>query len=154
MSLIRSMLSLLVVALLASLVAACGSDDASSSDSGDSGDSRDARPAETTPAEDVEPGSPEAAGEKNGGASFAITPALSRCMAKAGFVQDEQPTTGGLVSWTHPGGALVVIAPSSEDALALAGSVGTADAPANVEGARVSTGAPALTSAAAACIEA
>lgn len=147
MSPIRSFVFSLAVLLLASFVTACGSGD---SESSRSDDARDAG----TDTTEVEPGSEEAVEAKTGVASIAITPELTACMTKAGYTQDLPAATGSVASWTHPDGARVVIAPSSDVALTVAGEIGTADAPANVDGQRVSTGSPALTGAAAACLDA
>jgi hypothetical protein len=151
MSPIRSLLPFLTIIVLALLVAACGSDETSSNDSEDA---RDAGPAATEPEPDAEPGSEAAVEAKTGAASLAITPELTACMTKAGFTQDSPAAAGGVASWTHPDGARIVVAPSSEAALSVASEVGTTDSPASVDGARVSVGAPALTSAAAACLDA
>jgi hypothetical protein len=75
-------------------------------------------------------------------------------MSKAGFSQDPKPVARGIVSWRSDTGAQVVITPSSEVALGVAGDIGTTEVPASVDGARVSTGSPALVSAAAACLDA
>ena len=149
MHLHRSLLPFLAVALLALLLAACGSDSGSDGD-----DARDAKTDSPKADTEVEAGSAEALEVKTGSSSFAITPELTTCMSTAGFSQDPKPVSGGIVSWRHDGGAKVVITPSSEDALRVAGEIGTAQAPANVDGARVSAGPAALTSAAAACLEA
>lgn len=156
MHLHRSLLPFLAVALLALLVAACGGDSGSS----DGDDARDASSgsskteSEADANADIEPGSAEALDAKTGSATFIVTPGLRDCMSKAGFSQDPEPVTGGIVSWRHDGGAQVVVTPSSEVALTVAGEIGTTEAPARVDEARVSAGPAALTSAAAACLDA
>ncbi len=129
MHLLRSLLPFLAIALLALFVAACGGD----SDSSDGDESRDAKSDSAKSESEIEAGSAEALEAKTGSASFAITPELTDCMAKAGFTQDATPVTGGIASWRHDDGAQVVVTPSSEVALSIAGVIGTTEAPANVD---------------------
>lgn len=157
MSHVRSFLPFLTVALLAMFVAACGSENPDSSDATDGRDAGSTTASTTDPeveAAEPEPGSEAAVEVKTGVSSFASTPALESCMTTAGFRQDSPAAAGGVASWTHTAGSRVVIAPSSETALTVAGEIGTTDAPADVDGVRVTTGAPALAAAATACLDA
>ncbi len=159
--LLRSLLPFVAVLLLAVFVTACGSGESGSNDSNEARDAGSAA-TETTDmdadtdadASDAEPGSEAAVEAKAGISSFTSTPELVSCMTKAGFRQDQPTVAGGAISWTHPDGARVVMAASSETALTVAGEIGTADAPANVDGARVTAGPPALTGAAMSCLDA
>ncbi len=148
---LRPTLAFLAVTLLAMLAAGCGSSDEGSPGSNES---RDSGSAKAKSGDEVEPGPAEAVEAKTAAASLAITPELTACMKQAGFTQDTPAIGGGLASWSHADGASIVVAASSEAALSVAGTVGTTDSPASVDGARVSTGSPALTSAAAACLDA
>jgi hypothetical protein len=140
------MLPFLMVALLAAFVAACGS----GNDEGGS-EARDASGSSTST---VDPGSPEGVEAKTGSGSLAITPELVDCMNAAGFSQDPTPASGAVASWRSDSGARVAVAPSSEAALTLAGEVGTASAPASVDGTNVTVGPAADTGAALRCLDA
>ena len=145
----RTLLPFLTVAFLALLVAACGSDDGAS-ENDDARAAGDAKVTTTQP----EPGSPEGVEARTGVASFALTPEITACMSKAGFSVDPTPAPRSVLSWSHDDGARVVIAPTTEVALALAGEIGATKAPANVLGTRVSSGSTALVGAAATCLDA
>ncbi|MCW2921397.1 MAG: hypothetical protein JWL76_1271 [Thermoleophilia bacterium] len=146
---IRSLLPFVSLALLAVVVAACGSDGSSTGD-----DNRSTKPDSKHSSDEVDPGSAEGVEARTGAAGIAITPALRSCMSKAGFTQDATPVTGATASWRGNDGAQIVVAPSPEAARTIAGDVGTTTAPASVDRTRVSAGPPALTSAAAACLDA
>lgn len=137
------------VLLAAALVASgCGSD--SGSDSTSSGSDSSSSATTTTGAPD--PGSQEAAEDRlKGSASFASTPQLAACMERAGFTTDAPPH-GGLVAWKTAGGARAVVATDSDAALQVAGMIGTAEQPAQVDGRVVVAGPQKVAKAAANCL--
>jgi hypothetical protein len=100
----------------------------------------------------IEPGSTEAAQERlgAGATAFARTPELDECMERAGFTF-RAPPEGAIAAWTHGDGSALYVASDSGAALQLAGTVGTSQAPANVDSSTVTTGPSAP--AAAACLE-
>ena len=146
----RNLLLFLTVIMLALLIGACGNEESSSDESGSAPKTKSGESKTTVP----EPGSVDAAEEKLGAAaSFALTPAITACMTKAGFTQDAPPT-GALVAWRHPSGARVVVASSGDVTLGIASEIGTQAAPANVDGTTVVSGAPEQSAAATKCLAA
>lgn len=150
MTMPRTLLPFLAVAMLALIVGACGSDESSSTSS--SGSSKPANATTDDAAPAPAPGTPEAAEAKlEGSGAFALTPEIATCMKQAGFTQDAPPT-GGLVAWRGPDGSRAVVASSGDVTLGIASEIGTEAAPANVDGTVVVAGPAAQVSAAQKCL--
>ena len=147
----RRAVTLLLVLLAATLLAAgCGGDGDADTDAGDGNDAAVTQAEEDAAA--PEPGSPEAARERvTGSASFSLTPQVAECMEGAGFATDA-PSHGALVAWRHPDGARAAVANDSEAAIEVAGMIGTAELPANVDGRVVVAGPTNLVEAARSCL--
>lgn len=157
MPLPRALLPFLSVLLLALLVAACGSDGSTddrtaSPEAADSGRPDDGGPTSTDDdARARGPASEERVGTAAGG-GIAIAPAVARCLADAGFAPVDMPPPGAIAAWRSDSGGTVAIAPSAEDAAALASALASATAPGTVEGRIAGAGDPALRDAAIACL--
>ena len=134
------------------LLAGCGGGDDDGGDGSDKDDSRDATSQSVEAQGD--PDEPASAETRTGGASaFALTPELTSCMEAAGFEQDAPPT-GGLAAWRHASGGRVVVGSGPDVTVGIASEIGTAERPANVEGAIVIAANDAETDAAQACLAA
>lgn len=149
------MLPFLAVTFLSLVVVACGGDEGASSNDAPSDDP--APTAQESPEIDAgEPSVDPGGGTRaSGSTSTSVSPELTACMAKAGF-HPSAPAHGMLADWQHGDNARsrVVVAADSGAALELAGTVGTAEAPANVEGDLVTVGAEDEVAAALACLDA
>lgn len=142
---ISLVLTAVLMVVLALVAPGCGSDEGDSAGPSKSDAPRDAKPA--PPAA----GSPEAQAEKSGISSFADTPELEACMTDAGFAEDA-PSTGALKAWRHPSGARVAVGSNADVTTGIAAELGTAEAPADVDGTIVLSGPQEQRDAAAACL--
>lgn len=141
---------LLLLAALALLAAGCGSDaKGRSSSSRDTSSTQQTAPKDDGPVETV-PSQGE--GDRSATTTFSLTPAITRCMEQAGFTQDAPPT-GGLAAWRHPSGGRVVVGSDSGVSVGIASEIGTAQRPADVDGAVVIAASEAETAAARACLD-
>lgn len=157
MPLPRDILPFVSVLLLALVVAACGSDGSTDDPAASPGaagpGTSDDRGSEAADADAPArgPASEERIGSAAGG-GIAIAPAVTRCLANTGFTPLLRPPAGAIAAWRSSSGGTVAIAPSADDAHALASSLASATAPGTVDGRIAGAGVPALRDPAIACL--
>lgn len=144
MALPRTLMPFIAVLVLGLVAVACGDEPADRTDPDAAATQPDERPKDDDVAPERGPASSERTTAQAGG-GIAIAPSVSRCLERAGFRPVEgEPVEGTIAAWRARPDVVVAIAPSAEDAPAIAGTLGTPGGPGVADG-RIAAGGPVAT---------